>query len=61
MGKYEIGKYEIGYIYKITNPSGKIYIGQTTNIHIRKSKYKNSNCKNQTRLFNSIKKYKKTI
>jgi len=47
----------IGFIYKITSPSGKIYIGQTIDIKTRKCKYQNMNCKNQTRLYNSIKKY----
>jgi group I intron endonuclease len=46
-----------GYIYKITNPSGKIYIGQTIDIDTRKSKYKYLNCKNQTRLYRSLLKY----
>lgn len=47
----------IGFIYKITSPTGKIYIGQTIDIKTRKCKYQNANCKNQTRLYNSIKKY----
>lgn len=46
-----------GYIYKITNPSGNIYIGLTVDIDTRFSKYRNLNCKNQTRLYRSIKKY----
>ena len=46
-----------GYIYKITNPSGKVYIGQTTNLTVRKSKYRNLNCKGQTRLYKSLLKY----
>jgi hypothetical protein len=28
-------------IYKITNPTGRIYIGQTTNHIVRWNKYKN--------------------
>lgn len=47
----------LGYIYKITNPSGKIYIGQTIDIKTRKNKYKYLNCKNQTRLYRSLLKY----
>jgi group I intron endonuclease len=44
-------------IYKIISPSGKIYIGQSTNIEQRKDHYKRLNCKNQTKLYNSLKKY----
>lgn len=44
-------------IYKITSPSGKIYIGQSVNISNRLSKYKNLNCKSQRVLYNSIIKY----
>lgn len=46
-----------GYIYKITNPSGKIYIGQTIDLKVRRNKYKYLNCKNQTRLYKSLLKY----
>lgn len=44
-------------IYKITNPKGKIYIGQSTNIEKRKEIYKKLYCKKQIMLYNSIKKY----
>jgi group I intron endonuclease len=44
-------------IYKITNPKGKIYIGQTINLIKRWVYYKNLNCKNQIKLYNSLKKY----
>jgi group I intron endonuclease len=45
-------------IYRIINPKGKIYIGQTTNFEQRKNYYKrNSATKTQIKLFNSIKKY----
>lgn len=45
-------------IYKITSPSGKIYIGQASNIKIRwKYSYYNLCCKQQPKLFNSLKKY----
>lgn len=44
-------------IYKITSPSGKIYIGQATDIHFRWTFYRNLNCKTQTKLYNSLKKY----
>jgi group I intron endonuclease len=44
-------------IYKITNPSGKIYIGQSTKIKTRTNFYKTYNCKKQPKLLNSLKKY----
>jgi group I intron endonuclease len=45
-------------IYKITSPSGKIYIGQSWNIPSRFSKYKSlSSSKKQRILHNSFKKY----
>jgi group I intron endonuclease len=45
-------------IYKVTSPSGKIYIGQSTNIVQRWEDYnKMIRCKRQTRLYNSFIKY----
>ena len=45
-------------IYKITSPTNKIYIGQSTNIKQRWNDYnKMIRCKRQTRLYNSLKKY----
>jgi group I intron endonuclease len=44
-------------IYKITSPTGKIYIGQSANIKKRINYYKNLLCKQQIMLYNSIKKY----
>ena len=44
-------------IYKITSPSGKVYIGQSRNIKTRLSKYKNLLCSDQPRLYHSIKKH----
>lgn len=46
-----------GYIYKITSPSGKIYIGQTINLKNRIKNYKFLNCKSQPNIFNSLSKY----
>ena len=48
--------YNIG-IYKLISPSGKIYIGQSNDIKYRFSKYKCLDCKNQTKLYNALKKY----
>lgn len=44
-------------IYKLTSPTGKIYVGQSINIHRRKIRYKNLDCKHQRKLYNSLKKY----
>lgn len=44
-------------IYKITNPSGKIYIGQSININYRENWYKKLYCKKQPKLYKSIMKY----
>ena len=44
-------------IYKITSPSNKIYIGQSINIESRFNNYKNLRCKNQKRLYYSLKKH----
>lgn len=44
-------------IYKITSPSGKIYIGQTTNFSKRKRYYKNGAKPYQIRIYNSLQKY----
>ena len=41
-------------IYKITSPTGKIYIGQSININSRFYRYKSYNCKNQPHLYNSL-------
>lgn len=44
-------------IYKITSPSGKVYIGQTMNIVKRKKSYEKLKCKGQPKLYNSLVKY----
>jgi hypothetical protein len=44
-------------IYKMTSPTGKIYIGQTRDIINRKSRYKTLTCKNQSKLYRSLIKY----
>lgn len=44
-------------IYRIVNPSMKIYIGQTCNFPSRMSQYKNLHCKGQKLLYRSLKKY----
>jgi group I intron endonuclease len=44
-------------IYKITSPTKKVYIGQSTDIKNRFKSYKRLNCKKQIRLYNSFIKY----
>ena len=44
-------------IYKITSPSGKVYIGQTIDIQRRFKTYKSLKCKEQPRLYKSFIKY----
>jgi group I intron endonuclease len=44
-------------IYKITSPSGKIYIGQSINIKDREKDYYLKRCKKQPKIFYSIQKY----
>lgn len=47
----------IAYVYKITSPTGKVYIGSTVSLIQRKSSYKTLACKSQRRLYNSLKKH----
>lgn len=45
-------------IYKITSPTGRVYIGQSIDILRRISAYKRmSNCNKQPKLYNSLKKH----
>ena len=45
-------------IYKITNPNGRIYIGQSINIEQTwQNRYKSLNCVKQTSIYNSLKKH----
>jgi len=44
-------------IYKISSPSGKVYIGQSRNIKHRFRQYKNIQCADQPALYNSLKKH----
>ena len=47
----------MGVIYKITNPSGGIYVGQTVNYENRLKRYRWKACKKQRYLYNSFLKY----
>lgn len=44
-------------IYKITSPSGKVYIGQSTKIENRWTHYRFADCGDQPKLYNSFMKY----
>ena len=44
-------------VYKITSPSGKVYIGSSCDIETRFYQYKVLHCDKQTRLYNSFMKY----
>lgn len=44
-------------IYKVTSPSGKIYIGQTKDYRRRAKNYRSRGCYGQPKLHNSFKKY----
>jgi group I intron endonuclease len=44
-------------IYKITNPKGKIYVGQSIDIKKRFGRYKNLHCKMQVKIYRSLCKY----
>lgn len=44
-------------IYKITSPTSKVYIGQSSNIKKRFTEYAKLRCKGQPKLYNSLKKY----
>jgi group I intron endonuclease len=48
---------DISGIYKITSPSGKIYIGRSYRIKERWRSYKRMDCKDQNKLFSSFAKY----
>ena len=44
-------------IYKILSPTNKIYIGQSIDIKRRFKEYKTFQCKQQPKIYNSLKKY----
>ena len=48
---------KIGHIYRITSPSGRLYIGKSYNLKNRTNRYKNLLCNNQKLLYASLRKY----
>jgi len=52
-------KNNLGVIYCITSPSGKVYVGQTfMPVDSRWRFYRNYSCKKQPKIYNALKKYK---
>jgi group I intron endonuclease len=49
--------FEKGFIYKITNPKGCVYIGKTKNVNERFKFYRLLHCKKQVKIYRSILKY----
>lgn len=47
----------IGFVYMITSPTGRIYVGSSEDVDIRWSSYFRCECKTQSKLYNSLKKY----
>lgn len=47
----------MAYIYKITSPSSKVYIGSTDCVKTRTRTYKGKRCKQQRKLYHSLLKY----
>lgn len=48
---------QIGYVYMITSPIGRLYVGSALNFTKRIEHYKRYACKKQTKLYNSLIKY----
>lgn len=45
---------EIGFVYMITSPTSRIYVGSTQDVDERWGKYFKLNCKDQPKLYNSL-------
>lgn len=45
------------WVYRIVNPSGRVYVGKSNSIKKRIGDYRNCNCKNQILVYRSIKKH----
>lgn len=57
MNYKEVKNLELSCIYKLTSPSGKIYIGQTINSKYRFKEYLRSPLKYKTKIYIAIRKY----
>lgn len=51
------GRRALSGIYKITSPSGRVYVGQSWNIQSRWNSYRRYLCRSQPRLYRSLRKY----
>lgn len=58
IGKINVDMLKVTGIYKITSPTGRVYIGQSKDIKRRFSDYNRLKCKRQKRLYESFKKYR---
>ena len=47
----------MGYIYRLVNPAGKVYVGQTKNFEVRMRAYKKLRCKGQPKIYASLLEY----
>jgi len=47
----------MAHIYKITSPTGKVYVGSSTNVEYRFRVYRLKKCKRQVKLYASLLKY----
>ncbi len=47
----------LGYVYKITNPEGKVYVGSTIQLETRQNSYRRNKNKQQIKIHRSIQKY----
>lgn len=56
-GKQGSSNAQVGVIYKITNPLGQIYIGQTRHFDRRMESYEKLDCKSQPLIYKSLKTY----
>ncbi len=56
-GKQGNSNAQVGVIYKITNPLGQIYIGQTKHFNNRMESYRKLDCKSQPLIYKSLKTY----
>lgn len=52
-----MGNRKVSGIYKITSPSGRVYVGQSVDINARFARCRGLHCRGQRRLYLSLKKY----
>jgi group I intron endonuclease len=57
MATIPVGNDITWYVYKLTNPNGKVYVGLTKDLDGRRKDYEREDCKNQVAIHRSLKKY----